>query len=655
MIVSYAWLQIYFKKKLPRFEEVVDLFTFHAFEVERVEKKEDDVLIDVKVLPDRAHYALSHRGVARELAAAMKTEAVIPDVPMVSVAQVPDLAISIADAEDCTRYIGRRVEGVTMTVSPAWLAERLAAIGQRSINPVVDAANYVMFDMGQPLHAFDADKVVGTIVIRRAQKGEQIRTLDGKDVVLDPSMLVIADEVGPLGIAGIKGGTRAAVTGTTTRLILEAAHFNPVLLRKTSFAVGIRTDASKRFENGLPFVSPEIAMAEFSALLQTLLPGVSFGELVDVHEAPPPAISFTISATDVSRRLGVSLTAQEVKDTLAYLAVSVAGEGDRLTIVPPAYRLDITRLEDVVEEMGRLKGYDSITESIPQVVAPPAPHKALYWEYNIRNLLLSQGYSEVYTSSFDEQGEREIEKPLAEDKRYLRADLLSGMRRSLSFNSTMMPLLGIDEVKIFEIGKIFTAKGEEHHLCVGIAGVKSKKEKSVNERIRELRDAFVLYLGAPLSTVCTVDDTGGIILLSGNAIGTINKEDGILECNLDALFAALPEPTTWDIHLPQKIATRFVPFSLYPFIARDIAVLVPRNVTADDVWRVMSPAIGPLMKTHRLFDVFEKKDTDGGVKMSYAFRLIFQAMDRTLTDEEVNGYMQDVSDAIHQHDGWKVR
>lgn len=655
MIVSYAWLQTYFKKKLPRFEEAVDLFTFHAFEVESVEKKEDDVLIDVKVLPDRAHYALSHRGVARELAAAMKTEAVIPDVPMVSVAQVPDLSISIADAEDCARYIGRRVEGVTMTASPAWLAERLAAIGQRSINPVVDAANYVMFDMGQPLHAFDADKVVGSVVIRRAQKGEQIRTLDGKDVVLDPSMLVIADEIGPLGIAGIKGGTRAAVTDTTTRLILEAAHFNPVLLRKTSFAIGIRTDASKRFENGLPFVSPEIAMAEFSALLQMLLPGVSFGELVDVHETPPPAISFTISATDVAKRLGVSLTAQEVKDTLAYLAVSVAGEGDHLTIAPPAYRLDITRLEDVVEEVGRLKGYDSITENVPQVVAPPAPHKALYWEYNIRNFLLSQGYSEVYTSSFNEQGEREIEKPLAEDKRYLRADLLSGMRRSLSFNSTMMPLLGIDEVKIFEIGKIFTAKGEEHHLCVGIAGVKSKKEKSVNERIRELRDAFVSYLGAPLSTVCTVDDTGGIILLSGNAIGTINKEDGILECNLDALFAALPEPTTWDIHLPQKSATRFVPFSLYPFIARDIAVLVPRDVTADDVWGVMSPVTGPLLKTHRLFDVFEKKDKEGGVKMSYAFRLIFQAMDRTLTDEEVNGYMQHVSDAVHQHDGWQVR
>lgn len=656
MIVSYNWLQTYFKKKLPSPEKLVDIFTFTIFEVEGMEKKGDDTLIDLKVLPDRAHYALSHRGIARELAAAIGEHILIPTLAEPSTGRTEKLSIIIADSVDCRRYIGRRVENITVGDSPVWLRERLESINQRAINNIVDVANFVMFDIGQPLHAFDADKVRGNIHVRRAKKGERIQTLDGRDITLDESMLLIADDEGPLGIAGIKGGTRAAVTKDTKNLILEAATFNPEALRRVSNAVGIRTDAVKRFENAPSSKLPELAMTEFSALIKEVSPGATFGEIVDEYPKPEKEITVVVTADVISKRLGVTLSDEQITKIMTSLGVSVEAKAGELILTPPWYRRDMAILEDVVEEVGRLYGYDKVKEALPKEGGTkPTIHKQFCWEYKIRLFLIERGFSEVLTSSFEGVGDIEIEKPLAADKKFLRTDLTKNIEHSLKQNLLNAPLFGVKEIREFEIGKIFTKAGEQTSLCVGIAGVKSKKEKSVNELIREIRDELVAYLGAPVQTVCTVDDSGGIILLSGKPIGTINSFDGIFEINLDSLVVALPEPTEWDIELPKEGNKTFAQFSPYPFIVRDIAVFVPHGVSADEVWKVIKPLSGELLTRHDLFDVFDKKAVDGSVSTSYAFRLVFQAKDRTLTDSEINTIMEKVTVALNTKENWKVR
>ncbi|MFA6095334.1 MAG: phenylalanine--tRNA ligase beta subunit-related protein, partial [Candidatus Paceibacterota bacterium] len=233
MKVSYAWLNTYFKKglfgsRLPRPARLAELLSAHAFEVEGIEKVAGDTVLDVKVLPDRAHYALSHRGIARE--ASVMTG--IPTKPAASShaapdASVPAVLVRVDDSALCPRYMARRIEGVNITAAPAWLARPLERIGQQSINSVVDATNFVMYDLGQPLHAFDADKVRGQIVVRRARAGEKIVVLGGKEIELLGSDLVIADDEGAIAIAGVKGGKRAEVTEETRNIIIESANFNP--------------------------------------------------------------------------------------------------------------------------------------------------------------------------------------------------------------------------------------------------------------------------------------------------------------------------------------------------------------------------------------------------------------------------------------------
>src|SRR3989344_4572543 len=392
MLISYNWLQRYFKKKLPTAEKVAEILTFAVFEIESVEKIENDFVLDVKVLPDRAHYALCHRGIARELAAAKPDLGILDtrNLQMSGVCKLKLLKIKIENPADCRRYIGRRVENVKVQPSQQdWIKKLLAAVGQRSINNIVDAGNFVMFDMNQPLHAFDADKVKGAIQIRRAKKSEKIITLDNKEIALDPEILIIADDEGPLAIAGIKGGRKAEVTSATKNLILESANFNPTLIRKTSQKLNLQTDASKRFENDIPPAIAETAINELSALIAEIVgPETKFGELVDEYPKPLKLKVVQASPDFVAQKLGIQIP------------------------------------EDLVEEIGRLYGYEKIPEKKLVVTkAEIVINKNFYWENRIRQILTKLGFSEVMTSSFRPKGNIEIEKPLASDKAFLRTEL----------------------------------------------------------------------------------------------------------------------------------------------------------------------------------------------------------------------------------------
>ncbi|MEK9186323.1 MAG: hypothetical protein AAB885_01920, partial [Patescibacteria group bacterium] len=373
----------------------------------------------------------------------------------------------------------------------------------------------------------------------------------------------------------------------------------------------------KRFENEISPAIAETAMNELSALIAESSPNAKFGDLIDEYPEPVKSKIIKISPTFVAQKLSVKISEKEIGEILARLGI--------VNDTIPAERLDLQIPEDLVEEIGRLYGYDKIpAEKLPHLIGgqavkiKPAINKNFYWENRARQTLAKLSFSEIMTSSFRPKGELEIEKPLASDKAFLRTQLADQLASSLKLNTLNAPLLSLKEIKIFEIGKVFPKSGEETHLALNdFAEAKTALEKILGEKI----------------------------------VG--QTRNGILEINLGALIEKLPMPTErLNLSVPQGLAFRFRPISLYPFIVRDIAVFVPTDITADKLWTEIEKGIGQekkLLANHYLFDEYQKAD-----KKSFAFRLIFQASDRTLTDTEVNKIMEKVAVAVSEN-GWQVR
>lgn len=665
MKVSLNWLQCYFDKPLPSAEKLAELFTFGAFEVEGIEKVLDvqgkitDTVIDVKVLPDRAHYALCHRGVAGEVAALVP----MPRKPLVKppLAETSTKKVEVKNFEPrlCTRYVARAIENVTVGQTPDWPRLWLEAIGQRSINTVVDATNTVMFDMGQPLHAFDADKVQGPITIRLAKSGEKMTTLDssagaGKEIELDTTMLVIADDAGVLAVAGVKGGSRAAVTNTTKNLILEAACFDPASVRKTSTKIGIRNESSKRFENEItPHLAP-YAMYWLTALILEQSKTAKAGPVTDIHGELPMQVKMEVSVSKINEMLGAKISAAVMAELLNRLelnAVVVSGaKDDTISLTIPHDRLDLRIPADIAEEVGRLYGYDKIAYTAPAKQALTSVNKTFYYCENIKNALIAQGFSEVYGYALTAKGDFEITKPLAADKGKLRTNLADGMAKSLEMNVRNADLLGLETVAIFEIGTVFampapeapTAAREKISLCLAAQMVKKVKGKKSIDVIEAALKAVATALGTSMNDKA-IDKNGA----------------AMIEIDLTALIVTLPTTTSYaDLSFTRAVDTKYKPFSAYPFITRDIALFVPasgtieatevavRAVIADSLKKIAGNLV---VKGPDCFDRFEK---DG--KLSLAYRMIFQSYEKTLSDEEVNAHMTALNDVVKEK-GWMVR
>ena len=352
MKVSLKWLQKYFDEPLPNAQEVADAYTFHAFEIEEAEGD----LMDVKVLPNRAADCLCHRGLAKELAAILNIpltrDPLREPLPMWDVGR-PTLRIEIKDPKKCLRYMGAVVKGVQVGPSPAWLKEALERVGQRSINNLVDATNYVMLDLGQPLHAFDAHRLVErggacSIVVRDAKDGERITILTGDEYGLTPERLLIVDGNAdtPIGIAGVKGGSVAEITNATTDIIIESANFDGTSVRRTAQALKLVTDAPLRFQNR---PSPELCAYGMQAMLE-LIQKVAGGDAVGVVDAYPNPATLSPVSTTLSRingLLGSEFTTQEMQDVFLRLDLPCKVDGETLTVTPPFERTDLLIPEDL--------------------------------------------------------------------------------------------------------------------------------------------------------------------------------------------------------------------------------------------------------------------------------------------------------------------
>ncbi|MDR3519613.1 MAG: phenylalanine--tRNA ligase subunit beta [Candidatus Pacebacteria bacterium] len=602
MNISYNWLKWYIPEA-PEAEKLVDIFNYHLCEVESLEKKSDgDIIFDIKVLPNRAHDLLSHQGVARELASLLNIKFVDP-TPKYKIpeSKLTNLKIEI-ESDKCRRYMGRIIRNVKVGPSPEWVVKHLESVGQRSINNMVDAANIVMFDCGQPTHVFDLDKVSEKLVARMAKDSEKMTTLDNKDCKLETSHLVIADAKNVLAVAGIKGGKIAEVNNDTKNIILEVANFDPTSVRKTAQALNIVTDAKKRFENDL---SPELgsyAMLEFSALILEMCPLASFEDVVDVYPKKQEVKKLSFSVDKISKILGVGISIDEIKNILKKYNFEYSEDRGSFEITVPPMRLDLVIEEDMAEEVGRILGYDKVKGNIPKINFKPKVNETYSKILWARHKLLNDGYSEVMNTSFSNKGEVSV-LASASDKNFLRTNLSDGLKESVKLNQANAPLLGVEQAKVFEIGTVFKKSGEEMHIAFG--NKKEVKEMTLNEFCKE------------------ISEQNSSALLQPSA-GTFRQ---------------------------QNSAPIFKMWSLFPFIARDMAVWVGEDVKSSKVEKIIKENMGEVVvRGPELFDEFKK---DG--KISYAFRLVFQSYERTLTDQEVNDIMTKITNKIKENNGWQVR
>ena len=646
MKVVHSWLKEYVGENLPDAGKVEDLLNFYAFEIDGVEQIENETVIDVDVLPNRSSDCLSHRGIARELATILDT--VMENDPLAELPQLKTtdaISVSIADTSACPRFTSALITGITVKESPDWLKTRLKALGQRPINNIVDATNYVMYAIGQPLHAYDADlfpKVDGKwqFDVRYAKAGETVSLLaeGGKDedriIELDGTELLIVDGSSntPISLAGVKGGRYAGVHAESKNIIIEAAHFHPTITRKTARRLGIVIDASKRFENEPSRELPPYGQAEIIALIEDIAGGKCEGMLDEyLEKTANPNVEVTLQKTN--SLLGLQLSIEEITDIIKRTGcrVEVTEDADTLIAQGPFERTDLNIEEDFIEEVGRLYGLDKITSVVPDTTHIATINAKQYYAEKIRHCLLGLGFSEVVTTSFHKKGKIQLQNSLASDKSYVRGNLSKNLHQVLDANFSHTDMLGLRDVRVFEIGTVFskTETAITEHLSLAL-GVRTKGNgfTAPDERI--------------LVAACdTLEE-----LLSTSL--EWEKEKGVAELNLTQVIENLPAPTGYD-DITQKSAVQYKAVSQYPAISRDIALWVSEGVSADEVEKVLNEPAGDLRLRSDMFDEFTKEG-----KTSYAFRLVFQAADRTLTDDEVAKIMECVYQAVSAKN-WEVR
>lgn len=592
MKISYNWLQNYFEEELPSLEKLSEGIIFHSFEVEDVEKKGDDNIFDIKILPDRAHDCLSHFGIAKEVGVIFGMK-VKEKKYKIFEPKSTELKIEIKD-DKCIRYMGRIIRNVKVEESPKWLKEKLNAIGQKSINNIVDAVNFIMYDLGQPIHCFDLDKMQSNkIIVRNGMVGEKIITLDKKEINLDESVLIIGDEIDPLAIAGIKGGNKAEVDFNTKNLVIEVANFNSITTRKTSKKVGILTDAVKRYENEL---SPELAEYAMDGITDLIweLTGGEVENIVDIYPKKITQRKVVVSVDYINKRLGSFFSKEEIESVWKRLGFSYKENNHEFEIEVPYLRMDITGPHDLVEDVIKVLGYDRLQEKLPEIKLETKINETFSKVLSARNKLLNDGYSEVMTYVFRNSGEVEV-LASASDKKFLRTNLSDGLKESLKLNQLNAPLLEMSEIKIFEIGTVFLKDKEEMHVAYN--DKKNIVETTLNDFCKDVNFEFKL------------------------------------------------EPKAYGL-MPT-----FTPWSIYPFITRDVAVWIRDGDTPLELEKLLKDeATDLLVRAPYMFDSFTK-----GGKTSYGFRLVFQSYDKTLTDDEINIIMAKISHKIKENSRWELR
>ncbi|MCS7172109.1 MAG: phenylalanine--tRNA ligase subunit beta [Armatimonadetes bacterium] len=687
MRVPWTWLRELVRTPDPLDPEAwTERFPMLGLGVEAVERWGDDWVFCLETTTNRPDW-LGMVGIAREVAAATGGEVVVP--PTVVEEEDPAAgslaSVTFADPDLCYRYVARVIVDVQVGPAPRWMTERLEKCGIRSINNVVDITNYVMLELGQPLHAFDYDALVdGRIVVRTARAGERLVTLDGVERVLPEGTLVIADGERPVALGGIMGGADTEIRPTSRRVLLESAWFNPVAVRRTARAVGLRTEASTRHERGGDPERARIAAARAAELMRRYCGGRVLRGEVDVYPRPEPPRVVVLRYDRLCRVLGTEIPREEAEGTLRRLGFGVEPQEDRAVVRVPHHRRDVEREEDLIEEVARLWGYDRIPETMPlgeMGVGRLPEHLAR--EREVREILLRDGLTEVFTLSLlhprdlarlripPDHPLREAPRllnPLTEEHTHLRTTLLPSLLEVLRTNRTR----GIPDVHIFEIGRVYfsTPEGWEERKVVGIArmgrvllGRWNLPEEVVESTFYHLKGNLeTLFESLHIPDWRLVPEAVPWLHPYRSAAVWIGSERvgwmGEVHPHVAEVYDLRERAYVAEVALAPLLAharpPELRPLPRYPAVDRDLAVVVREEVAAGDLVGEIRRVAGPVLEAAEPFDVYTGPQVPPGHK-SVALSLRFRSPDRTLEAREVEAILEEVLEALRQRFGARLR
>jgi phenylalanyl-tRNA synthetase beta chain len=628
-----------------------------------------DTQLDLEITANRPDL-LCHKGVARELGAVLDLPVKLPPVPgapsegdtprrVEREGTVDGVRVAVEDTEGCPRYMAAVIRGIRVGPSPAWLEARLRAIGQRPINNVVDATNYVLFELNQPMHAFDVSKLRGdAIVVRRVGDGERFATLDGEARELSAEMTMICDGEGPTAVGGVMGGLDSEVTEATQDILLECAAFEPIRLRRTRQALRLSTEASYRFERGTDVEGMADALRRAVQLIRAVAGGEEPEAALDVHPKPRKPRTVFLRPSRVQHLLGTPVSKDAIETCLVRLGFPVAPKDDRLHVQVPGWRPDVTREVDLIEEIARYTGYDTFPVELQPLRPSCVPDDALEERRGrLRRALTALGLLEARSLSLGPAGGPDawlVRNPLSSEEAYLRQDVVSGLVRSVERNWAARQR----DIRLFEVAVVFQPSGdplprEELRVAGVITGARrpphwSDGGKTPDFDVWDLRALFeAAAREAVPGDVVAVEDGWELRDADGKRRGWAR----VLEADRPAWAAPL---FGFELEMVEREtpAVTFRSLPSTPPVERDLALVLPAAVSSASVEEVIAAEAGEhLIGTH-IFDEYRGSGVEG---RSVAWRLVFRAPERTLRDAEVDEAVARVVDALKEQLGVEQR
>jgi phenylalanyl-tRNA synthetase beta chain len=625
-----------------------------------------DNIIDLELTPNRGD-CLSMRGVAREVAAltGSRLKKPVKGVEM-EVLQHDRITVKLTASDGCPHYVGRVIRGIDLSAeTPLWMKERLRRAGIRSLGACVDVTNYVMIELGQPMHAFDLDCLDSYIEVRYANGNEKIELLDGSTVKPEINDLLIADKNGPLALAGIMGGAGSAFSDQTRDIFLESAFFTPEIIAVTSRDRGIHSDSSHRFERGVDFELQREAL-ERASLLLTEITGGQCGPVIEetVKAKMPRKEPIILRRTRLNSLLGTSITNRQMISSLRRLAMQVKGNSDTIRVTAPSYRFDISIEADLIEEVARVTGYEKIPECAPLArLQPGAGDEKTLPLRRLQATMTDRNYQEVITYSFIDRAMHdlfspdsspvELENPIASDMSVMRASLWPGLIKTMQYNFNRQ----IRDLKLFETGRAFVQKRKnllQHRYISGLLTGNAENRSWANEQ-REVDffdvkgdvEALISLTGRKKAFSFKSFEhpvlhpgQSAIVVDNNEQIGLMGRLHPAIEASLSLEQAVYLFEIRID-NLMQSQIPAYDDFSRFPSVQRDIALVIASKIPASEVIRSIKSHAGNLLVKLELFDQYQGKHIDFG-KKSLAFTLTLQHSSRTLRDSETENLMQNV-------------
>ncbi|QQL50028.1 phenylalanine--tRNA ligase subunit beta [Mucilaginibacter ginkgonis] len=637
----------------------------------------DDHLYEIGLTPNRAD-AASHLGTARDVAAFLKLPVTQPNVDTFAIDNTDRIIPVEVESKACVRYSSLTISGITVKESPQWLKDRLAVIGVRAINNVVDATNYVLHELGQPLHAFDADKITGgKVVVKTCPEGTRFVTLDGIERKLHADDLMICNTGEPMCIAGVFGGISSGVSDTTTNIFLESAYFNPVTVRKTAKRFGLKTDASFRFERGTDPDMTVFALKRAALLIKEIAGGEITSDISDIYPAQVEPFKVDFSYKNAVRLIGQDIPAAEIKAIIEALDIKVEQESaEGLLLSVPPYRVDVTREVDVIEEVLRIYGYNNIhipTQIRASLNTSSRPEKETV-QRSISELLTANGFNEMLANSLtasefatDPDNAVKILNPLSSDLDIMRQSLLYSGLEAIAYNQNRRSA----DLKFYEFGKIYNVKEDKYvesrQLSIFVTGAQQaeqwgqKQSKVSFFNLKGIVDELVERL--KLKDLTTEDASGDdftyglqynnrggktVVQFGAVSAGALKKAD----VNNEVFYAVF----NFDLIMSsvQKNNIKFQDIPKFPSVRRDLSMLVDKNVSFNDLKNIAQKTERKLLKNVNVFDVYQGDKLPAG-KKSYALSFILQDEEKTLTDKAIDAIMQKLIYNFGKEAGAEIR